>query len=90
MSMPSPKELKSLAKAMRQSGIKTFKGDGFELTLSDEALAPKPKRSSKQSPEMISPANSRFESDTPTDEELLLWSVGDEGTPFDPFEKRDE
>lgn len=90
MSMPSPKELKSLAKAMRQSGIKTFKGDGFELTLSDEALAPKPKRSSKQGAEMISPANAKFETDSPTEHDLLFWSTGDDGNPFDPFDKREE
>jgi hypothetical protein len=90
MAMPTPKELKKIAKACRDAGIKTFKGDGFELTFSDEALQPKPKRGAKAQQEVISPANSRFESDSPSDEELLLWSVGDDGNPFDPFEKRDE
>jgi hypothetical protein len=67
-----PKELKKLVKTCRSLGINHYKGEGFEFTLGD---APeKPKRITAKSvtnheqPEEI-------ESDTLTEDQLLMWSV---------------
>lgn len=81
MAMPTPKELKKIAKACREAGIKRYKGEGFELEFTDEA--PTPKRQPKGSPvspaNTNSPANEKFTTDSLTEEELLMWSAGPGG-----------
>lgn len=47
-----PKELKKLAKACREAGIKSYKADGIEFTLSDQAppVSPYKKRQAAKAP----------------------------------------
>lgn len=82
MSIPNPKELKKLVKACREAGIKQFKGNGYEFTLTDEAPV---KRSNARKNNVITnvePADSSFESDTLTEDALLMWSSAGGGVPF--------
>lgn len=69
----SPKELIKLAKACRKAGIKHFKSAEFEFSLTDEV----PSKVS-QSKSFTAPIedNKQFESDSLTDEQLLMWSAG--------------
>jgi len=47
----NPKELKALAKACRDAGIKSYKADGVEFTLTEDApQSPYKKRKAKASP----------------------------------------
>lgn len=73
MSLPDAKALKKLADTCRKVGIKTFKGDGFEFTLSDEV----PVSSYKRKKEAAKPESDAkdFESDSISDEALLFWSA---------------
>lgn len=66
--------LAKLAKACRRAGIKHFVGYGMEFTL-DEAPQPTRRQSVKQATNTS--ADPAFESDMPSPEELLYWSVGD-------------
>lgn len=75
MSMTA-KELKKLVKACRQAGIKTYKGDGVEFTLSDEAPSPPIRRSAKNSQSSTSiTVDKDFETDALTEEQLLFYSA---------------
>lgn len=70
--MLSPKELKKLAAACRAAGIKNYKTQDFEFTLTDEA--PQPKRKAKQEEPSLN--NEVFkEMDSLTEEQLLFYSV---------------
>jgi hypothetical protein len=71
-----PKELKKLIKMCRELGVKSYKGDGFEFTLTDEAPVKETLKTYTQN-ESIS---TNFESDEPSIESLLFWSAGDEPT----------
>lgn len=71
MSYISPKELKKLAKACREAGIKAFKGPNFEFTLDD--LPPVTLRNSSKKEDL--PVE--FQSDNLTDEQILFYSVTD-------------
>lgn len=84
MPMPTPKELKKIAKACREAGIKVYKGDGFELTFTDEAPEPKRARNAAQAPaqQVSSPANEKFTTDALSEEELLFWSAAPGGSPM--------
>ncbi len=65
----SPKELKKLAKACRDAGIKSFKGPNFEFILDDAPITTPRNSSTKQElPE-------EFQADTLTEEQLLFYSV---------------
>lgn len=73
MNMPDPKALKKLASACRKAGVKSFKCADFEFQLSDEAMEiERPKKSATTTVESL------IDEDTLTDEELLLWSAGEE------------
>lgn len=73
MDFPSPKELKKLADACRKAGIRVFKGNGIEFTLSEDAPISNYKKSKvKAAPQADKP----FESDSLSAEELLFWSTG--------------
>lgn len=70
----SPKDLKKLADSCRKAGIKSFKGYGVEFTLSDDAPVSNYKRTKGNTPQ---PDNGKaFESDTLSEEALLMWSSG--------------
>ncbi len=71
MALPSPKELKRIAKACREAGIKTFKADGLELTFSDSFELPKSKETSVERY-----ASDMIPTDEMSDEDKLFWSVG--------------
>ena len=72
--IPDYKILKKLADSCRKAGIKSFKGFGMEFTLSDEIPTSnyKANKASKQ----IAQADSsdEIESDSLTDDALLMWS----------------
>ena len=78
-----PKELKKLAKACREAGIKSYKADGLEFTLSDEPPAPSPykKRKASAIPEALSqPDNKEIETDgwdSMSEEQKLFYSSRD-------------
>lgn len=81
----SPKELKKLAAACRLAGIKIYKGDGFEFTLSDEAppVSSYKKKQMQTNPQAKTSQSEDFESDSLSEDALLFWSTGDvegEGT----------
>lgn len=71
MSLPDVKALKRLADACRKAGIKTFKGEGIEFTLTDYVLESnykKTKRKTQSSQDTIL-------NDTLPEESLLFWST---------------
>lgn len=74
MSLPTPKEIKALAKACRDSGITAFEGGGIKFTV-DVNYKPSTK---KQAPATSSPADlgdSPIESDELGPDALLFWST---------------
>lgn len=73
----TPKDLKKLAAACRAAGITTFKNSEVEFTLGDAPLRSYTKRTQKTEVGTVGPLTSEnaFESDTLTDEQLLLWSA---------------
>jgi hypothetical protein len=78
VALPTPKELKQLAAACRAAGIKQFKGEGIEFTLSDsEPPAPKPRgRAAKAKVIENDTQEPDTKESTPTEQELLYWSAG--------------
>lgn len=75
------KELKRLAKACREAGIKSYKADGIEFTLADEPPPPtayKKRKASKVEAEASnSPTNEKLETDgwdTLSEEQRLFYS----------------
>lgn len=72
----TPKELKKLVKVCRDMGVKSYKGDGFEFTLTDDLPVKSGKKLINNSPT----PEYDIESDTLTPEELLFWSA-DIGVP---------
>ena len=68
----SPKELTKLAAACRKAGIKSFKNAEIEFTLTDEAPVSNYKK--KQEPLQLA-NNYLVETDSLTEEQLLMWSV---------------
>lgn len=84
MGQLSPKELKKLAAACRAAGIRHYKADGVEFTLTDEAPTSNYKK--RASPSKInveapnSPITGTISSDgwsTLTEEQKLFYSVQD-------------
>lgn len=73
MDQLSPKDLKKLAAACRAAGIKSFEGYGIKFTLSDDAPVSNYKRTKGVTPPDTGKA---FESDTLSEEALLMWSAG--------------
>jgi hypothetical protein len=78
----SPKEIKSLAKAMRSAGIVSLKTSDVEITLSSETtLKPKRSRKLKDFEESSFPKERGFKGYT--EEELLTWSSAPVGGEID-------
>lgn len=82
MSTLSPKELIKLANACRKAGIKHYKNGDFEFTLSDVL----PQRQVNKSKNISQSSQlDEFTTDSLTEEQMLMWSVGDlamsEGSP---------
>lgn len=77
MALPDPKELKKIAATCRKVGIKHFRCEGFEFTLTDEdPQAVKPQARRPENP--LETINAEIASDSLSEEELLLWSVTDQ------------
>lgn len=79
MDLPNPKELKKLADMCRKAGIKHFKSDKFEFTLTDEVPLSQYKLNKAKT--VQTPAGSAydpatFQSDALAEDELLFWSTG--------------
>lgn len=71
------KELKKLADACRKAGIKHFKSADYEFTLTDDAPVSAYKQSKSTSARQNASApDTKFESDSLTQDELLFWSTG--------------
>lgn len=75
----SPKELKKLADACRKAGIRHYKHGDIEFTLTEDA--PRKASSKKQSPPEATP-DSDFETDSLTQEQILMWSSAPGGAVF--------
>ena len=81
MELPTPKELLSIARACRKAGITRFRSGDIEFTLSDAPPVSQYRRDSRNSSKnvAISPAGSeadtKFESDGLTEEQLMFYSV---------------
>lgn len=73
MNLPDPKQLKKLVKTCRALGIYSFKCADFEFTLDVNQPAKVDKKAPKQ-PLPSLPQD--FDSDMPSEEELLFWSSG--------------
>lgn len=89
MPLPSPKELKKIAKACREAGIKVYRAEGIELHFTDEAPVKHKMKSKKQTtvdPEYTS-ADGDFVSEALNEEALLFWSASDGGQQFDPYKE---
>lgn len=71
MSFPDVKALKRLADACRKAGIKTFKGEGIEFTLSDTL----PESNYRKSKRKGQPLQDSILGDTIPEESLLFWST---------------
>jgi hypothetical protein len=81
MSSTDLKSLKKLADACRKAGITHFKNSEFEFTLSPDAPTSSYKKKQEELKTYSDP-NSKaiddaFNSDTLTDEQLLMWSAID-------------
>lgn len=97
MALPSPKEIKELAKACRDSGIKTFKCGDVEFTLTDEAPISKPRGLAAQKVKQIATSTAKINlddgkdpdtsEDQISDEALMMWSAMG-GLPVLPADKR--
>lgn len=66
-----PKALKALAKACREAGITKYREGDIEFTLTPDAPLSEYKKKKSFSPE-VTP----IETDTLTDDQLLMWSTG--------------
>ena len=74
MSLPNAKELKKLAKAMRDAGIQYFKSADIEISLS--GVAPEKRSTSKRAPALLPDVQGEIETDIISESELLFWSSG--------------
>lgn len=68
------KTLKRLAAACRKAGIKEFTGFGYSFIL-DEAPIQTSNKTKKKAVATQSVQASEFETDSPTEEQLLFWSA---------------
>lgn len=78
MNLPDPKALKKLAAACRKAGIKTYKCGELEFTLTDDEPVSNYK-AAKQKQAVTKPSltEEAFSSDGLTEDQLLMWSVGE-------------
>lgn len=75
--IPDYKILKRLADSCRKAGIKSFKGFGMEFTLSDEppmSAYKLTKRQKESARTVTTSSDSKFETDSLTEDQLLMWS----------------
>jgi len=80
MEMPDLKALKKLADMCRKAGIKSFKCESFEFTLIEDAPVSSYKANKvakTQAQSTYDAQAAKFESDSPTESELLFWSSAD-------------
>lgn len=73
------KKLKALAKACREAGIKSFKNEEFEITLSESFEAqPKSyyKRKKAEQAQFTDYSINPVESDKLSEEAMMFWSAG--------------
>ena len=71
------KDLKKLAKACRAAGIKSYKDQHLEFTLTDDSPSTTRKsRMIKSTQNLAQSVDSAFETDTLSQDALLMWSVG--------------
>lgn len=77
MDTPDFKTLKKLADACRKAGIETFKGFGFEFTLSSSAPLSNYKTKKAAQPSYSGLTDPPFESDSLSEDDLLFYSVQD-------------
>jgi len=82
MSLPDYKNLKKLADFCRKTGIKHYKCDEFEFTLSDDKPVSNYKKrteiKSKRELQQDSLNDDIAKENSLTEEELLFWSTGPE------------
>lgn len=84
MNLPDLKKLKDIINLCRKTGVQSIEIDGVKIVMGEErARNPSP---SKQAPGAASYLDqaSVFESDSPSDEDLLLWSVPASVTDAEP------
>jgi hypothetical protein len=82
--------LKKLAAVCRKAGIKSFTGHGVQFELSDNiptTSKSKPSKSNKKKVVLSTP-DGDIETDAPTEEELLMWSVGGQAGDFLPKQEQ--
>ncbi len=82
MSLPTAKELKSLAKACRPAGITQFEGGGIKFTLADFQPTTRKGPLAKSPPKDL--GENSIESDSLSDTDMLFWSC-----PSEPGAKED-
>lgn len=71
MAFPDVKQLDKIIQLCRKRGVKSIKIDNVELTLSES----EPVRHKASAKKASADPSESFESDSPTDDELLFWSV---------------
>lgn len=83
--MDDLKELKRLAAMCRKAGIKHFKNEKYEFTLTEEAPVSvyKQAKSKKTQVNQAVDSNYKVESDGLNEDELLFWSTGSFDEPSD-------
>lgn len=74
--MLDSKALKKLAETCRKVGIRHFKSAEFEFTLTDSPLPSVSKKKTAQN-FIVNADTGEFETDFPTEEQLLYYSSGD-------------
>ena len=75
----TPKELKKLADACRKAGIRTFKNNEVEFTLSDDHVLRSVTKRSRDVAKNVdnSAIDDAFKADTLTEEQMLFYSVAE-------------
>jgi hypothetical protein len=76
MNLPDLKQLDKVIALCRKRGVKSIKIDNVELTLSEDAPAKQTRKKSntKEAEQVSATVDTAFESDSPTEDELLFWS----------------
>lgn len=69
------KELKKLADTCRKAGITHFKNEHYEFTLTDEVPVTYYKKNKEAKAAPAPDTNTKFETDSLTEDELLFWST---------------
>lgn len=77
MGTPNIKELKKLADACRKAGIKHFRSDDFEFTLTEDAPVRRIRAAKGPSPKANYGDDGKIETSELTPEQLLYYSVAD-------------